>query len=160
MQEAASALGLPQSVKVVIGSHDQIVNALGCGVAAPGEAVDTTGTVECICPLFAAIPETLEFERENYACVPYLDGRGYVTYAYNISGGAVVRWYRDSLAFYLKQAAKERGCSVYDILNETCPPEPTGLIVLPFPAGHGRHAGCADRCARHDLRRYNAHLAR
>lgn len=46
MQEAASALGLPQSVKVVIGSHDQIVNALGCGVANPGEAVDTTGTVE------------------------------------------------------------------------------------------------------------------
>ena len=135
--EAASALGLPRSVKVVIGSHDQIVNALGCGVANPGEAVDTTGTVECICPLFASIPETLDFERENYACVPYLDGRGYVTYAYNISGGAVVRWYRDSLAFYLKQAAKERGCSVYDILNETCPPEPTGLIVLPFLQGMG-----------------------
>ena len=125
-QEAASALGLPQSVKVVIGSHDQIVNALGCGVADPGEAVDTTGTVECICPLFASIPETLDFERENYACVPYLDGRGYVTYAYNISGGAVVRWYRDSLAFYLKQAAKERGCSVYDLLNETCPPSRRG----------------------------------
>ena len=136
-QEAASALGLPQSVKVVIGAHDQIVNALGCGVANPGEAVDTTGTVECICPLFASIPETLDFERENYACVPYLDGRGYVTYAYNISGGAVVRWYRDSLAFYLKQAAKERGCSVYDLLNETCPPEPTGLIVLPFLQGMG-----------------------
>lgn len=106
-------------------------------MANPGEAVDTTGTVECICPLFASIPETLDFERENYACVPYLDGRGYVTYAYNISGGAVVRWYRDSLAFYLKQAAKERGCSVYDLLNETCPPEPTGLIVLPFLQGMG-----------------------
>ena len=135
--EIAQALSLPENVRVVIGSHDQIVNALGCGVANPGEAVDTTGTVECICPLFAAIPETLEFERENYACVPYLDGRGYVTYAYNISGGAVVRWYRDSLAFYLKQAAKERGCSVYDLLNETCPPEPTGLIVLPFLQGMG-----------------------
>ena len=49
----------------------------------------------------------------------------------------VVRWYRDSLAFYLKQAAKERGCSVYDLLNETCPPEPTGLIVLPFLQGMG-----------------------
>ena len=130
-------LGLPQSVKVVIGSHDQIVNALGCGVAAPGDAVDITGTVECICPLFASIPETLDFERENYACVPYLDGKGYVTYAYNISGGAVVRWYRDSLAFYLKEAAKQRGCSVYDILNETCPAEPTGLIVLPFLQGMG-----------------------
>ena len=64
-------------------------------------------------------------------------GRGYVTYAYNISGGAVVRWYRDSLAFYLKEAAKQRGCSVYDILNETCPAEPTGLIVLPFLQGMG-----------------------
>ena len=137
LPEVASQLGLPQSVKVVIGSHDQIVNALGCGVAAPGDAVDITGTVECICPLFASIPETLDFERENYACVPYLDGKGYVTYAYNISGGAVVRWYRDSLAFYLKEAAKQRGCSVYDILNETCPAEPTGLIVLPFLQGMG-----------------------
>ena len=54
-------------------------------------------------PLFASIPETLDFERENYASVPYLDGKGYVTYAYNISGGAVVRWCRDSLAFYLKK---------------------------------------------------------
>ncbi len=137
LPEVASQLGLPQRVKVVIGSHDQIVNALGCGVAAPGDAVDITGTVECICPLFASIPETLDFERENYACVPYLDGKGYVTYAYNISGGAVVRWYRDSLAFYLKEAAKQRGCSVYDILNETCPAEPTGLIVLPFLQGMG-----------------------
>ena len=130
LPEVASQLGLPQSVNVVIGSHDQIVNALG-------DAVDITGTVECICPLFASIPETLDFERENYACVPYLDGKGYVTYAYNISGGAVVRWYRDSLAFYLKEAAKQRGCSVYDILNETCPAEPTGLIVLPFLQGMG-----------------------
>lgn len=137
LPQSAAALGLPQSVKVVIGSHDQIVNALGCGVSNPGEAVDTTGTVECICPLFASIPDTLDFERDNFACVPYLDGRGYVTYAYNISGGAVVRWYRDSLAFYLREEAKRRGCSVYDLLNESCPNEPTGLIVLPFLQGMG-----------------------
>ena len=137
LSEVATSLGLAKDVKVVIGSHDQIVNALGCGVTVPGEAVDTTGTSECICPLFASIPQTLDFERENYACVPYLDSRGYVTYAYNISGGAVVRWYRDSLAFYLKQEARERGCSVYDLLNESSPKEPTGLIVLPFFQGMG-----------------------
>lgn len=137
LPDVAQELGLPQSVKVIIGAHDQIVNALGCGVRAPADAVDTTGTSECICPLFSDIPDTLDFERENYACVPYLDGRGYVTYAYNISGGAVVRWYRDSLAFYLKQEAKTRGCSVYDLLNERCPAEPTGLIVLPFLQGMG-----------------------
>ena len=136
-QEAASALGLPQSVKVVIGSHDQIVNALGCGVANPGEAVDTTGTVECICPLFASIPETLDFERENYACVPYLDGRGYVTYAYNISGGAVVRWYRDALGGIFRQEAERSATDIYDVFNRNCPAEPSNLLVLPFLQGMG-----------------------
>jgi len=134
---AASQLGLSAEVRVVIGSHDQIVNALGCGVSRCGEAVDVTGTSECIVPLFGKIPDTLDFERENYACVPYLDDRGYVTYAYNISGGAVVRWYRDALMAHLKPEAAKRGCSVYDLLNEACPKRPTDLVVLPYFQGMG-----------------------
>jgi len=137
LPNVASRLGLSPEVRVVIGSHDQIVNALGCGVSACGDAVDVTGTSECIVPLFDAIPETLDFERENYACVPYLDESGYVTYAYNISGGAVVRWYRDTLMEYLKPMALARGCSVYDILNERCPKRPTDLVVLPHFQGMG-----------------------
>ena len=81
------------------GCHDQIVNALGAGVCACGEAVDTSGTCECITPLFAAMPDEA-FIRSNFACVPYLDRLGYVTYAYNISGGSVVKWYRDVLAYF------------------------------------------------------------
>lgn len=97
LPEIATQLGLPQSVQVVIGSHDQIVNALGAGVANVGDAVDTSGTCECITPLFASIPESLDFPKNNFACVPYLEDRGYITYAYNISSGSVVRWYRDAL---------------------------------------------------------------
>jgi xylulokinase len=115
----AQELGLPEGVQVVIGTHDQIVNALGAGVAALGDAVDTSGTCECITPLFPAIPETLDFQRNNFACVPYLEGRGYVTYAYNISAGSVVRWCRDALAAHLK----EEGRSVYAVLNEAAPGE-------------------------------------
>ncbi len=129
----AQELGLPEGVQVVIGTHDQIVNALGAGVAAIGDAVDTSGTCECITPLFPAIPETLDFQRNNFACVPYLEGRGYVTYAYNISAGSVVRWCRDALAAHLK----EDGRSVYAVLNETAPGEPTNLMVLPFLQGMG-----------------------
>ena len=77
------------------------------------------------------------FTRENYACVPYLDGRGYVTYAYNISGGMVVKWYRDQLAKHLQQQAKEEGVSIYDLLNRVCPEEPGKMIVLPFLQGMG-----------------------
>lgn len=135
--EIAQALGLPENVRVVIGSHDQIVNALACGVCEHGDGVDVSGTCECIEPLFAGIPGDFGFTRENFACVPYVDDVGYVTYAYNISGGAVVRWYRDQLAKHLSAQAKAERVSVYDLLNRACPKEPTDVIVLPFLQGMG-----------------------
>lgn len=133
LPEAAERLGLSCAVSVVIGTHDQIVNALGAGVQEPGDAVDVSGTCECIEPLFSAIPDTLDFQADNYACVPYLEGRGYVTYAYNISAGSVVRWCRDALGSHLKTEEK----SVYTVLNEAAPGEPTSLMVLPFLQGMG-----------------------
>lgn len=133
LPEAADRLGIPRDVQVVMGSHDQIVNALGAGVAETGDAVDTSGTCECITPLFPDIPENQDFLWQNFACVPYLEDRGYVTYAYNISAGSVVRWYRDALAYHLKEA----GRSVYDVLNDLCPGGPTNLMVLPFLQGMG-----------------------
>lgn len=133
LPEIATELGLPERTVVVIGTHDQIVNALGAGVQEIGDAVDTSGTCECITPLFPSIPETLDFQKNNFACVPYPEDRGFVTYAYNISAGSVVRWYRDALGYHLK----EDGKSIYDILNETAPTEPTSLMVLPFLQGMG-----------------------
>ena len=135
--EIAQALGLPENVRVVIGSHDQIVNALACGVCEHGDGVDVSGTCECIEPLFAGIPGDFGFTKENFACVPYVDDAGYVTYAYNISGGAVVRWYRDQLAKHLSAQAKVEHVSIYDLLNRACPKEPTDVIVLPFLQGMG-----------------------
>lgn len=137
LPEIATQLGLPRDVTVVMGSHDQIVNALGAGVHAIGDAVDTSGTCECITPLFASIPENLKFQKNNFACVPYLEGRGYVTYAYNISAGSVVRWYRDALGGYLAEEAKLQNVSIYDLLNQQCPSEPAQLMVLPFFQGMG-----------------------
>ena len=133
LPKVAAELGIPTSAIVVIGTHDQIVNALGAGVQDVGDAVDTSGTCECITPLFAQIPEDLDFQRDNFACVPYLEGRGFVTYAYNISAGSVVRWYRDALGYHLQ----EDGKSIYDVLNEIAPAQPTDLMVLPFLQGMG-----------------------
>lgn len=137
LPDVAARIGLSPDVKVVIGAHDQIVNALGAGVQHVGEAVDTSGTCECITPLFGDIPENLDFQYNNFACVPYLENRGYVTYAYNISAGSVVRWYRDALGQYLRNEAEQKGVSIYDLLNEFCPAEPTDLMVLPFLQGMG-----------------------
>ena len=62
LPDIAAQLGLPKDTLVVMGSHDQIVNALGAGVQNLGEAVDTSGTCECITPLFPAIPGDLSFQ--------------------------------------------------------------------------------------------------
>ena len=135
--DIADRLGLPGDTKVVIGAHDQVVNALACGVANPGDATDVSGTTESIAPLFRDIPEGFGFQRSNYACVPYLDSLGYVTYAYNISGGAVVRWFRDSFAAHLGPRAEMEGVSVYELLNRAAPGEPGELLVLPYLQGIG-----------------------
>lgn len=137
LPDVAALLGLPQNIQVVIGSHDQIANALGAGVQNIGDAVDTSGTCECITPLYASIPEDLDFQKNNFACVPYLDDRGFVTYAYNISAGSVVHWYRDALAMHLNAEAQLQNKSIYDLLNEQCPSEPTNLLALPFLQGMG-----------------------
>ena len=137
LPELAKKLGLPEKIQVVIGSHDQIVNALGAGVANIGDAVDTSGTCECITPLFEAIPENLDFQKNNFACVPYLKERGFVTYAYNISAGSVVRWFRDALGEGLLKEAEKREMSIYDLLNEKCPETPTDMLFLPFLQGMG-----------------------
>ena len=137
LPEIAGKLGLAETVQIVIGAHDQIVNALGAGVRNVGDAVDTSGTCECLTPLFGAIPESLDFQKNNFACVPYLESNGFVTYAYNISAGSVVRWYRDALAAHLNEEAAARDKSVYDLLNEQCPDAPTSLMILPFLQGMG-----------------------
>ncbi len=136
LPEMAEKLGLGRETIVVMGSHDQIVNALGSGVTEVDDAVNPTGTCECIAPLFREIPGK-DFIEKNFACVPYLNSGCYVTYAYNISGGSAVRWFRDALAMHLKDQAKAENCSIYDILNRVCPKDPTSLIVLPFVQGMG-----------------------
>ena len=137
LPDIAARLGLPAETKVVIGAHDQVANALACGVALPGDTADVSGTSESITPLFETIPEGFGFQRCNYACVPWLGGKGFVTYAYNLSGGSVVRWFRDSLAAHLTPQAKAEGLSVYDLLNRAAPGEPGNLLVLPYLQGMG-----------------------
>lgn len=137
LPELADELGLGRDTAIVIGGHDQIVNALGAGVLDPGDAVDTSGTCECVTPLFADIPANTEFQDNHFACVPYLDTPNHVTYAYNISAGSVVRWFRDCFEKALTDEAKAAGKSIYAYLDDSCPEAPSDLTVLPFLQGMG-----------------------
>jgi len=132
-QNAASELGLSSDVCIFICAQDQVTNALGAGVLNEGDAVDGNGTVECITPLFKGIPE-IEFTRKNYVTVPYLFENNYVTYAFNFSGGALLKWYRAAYGAYYNGNPGE---SFYDYMNRTCPDTPSEVIVLPHFQGAG-----------------------
>ncbi len=131
----AAELGLPETAMIVTGCHDQVGAAVGTGTLEKGMAVDGTGTVECITPVYGADVDQEKLYDHGYAVIPYLDSERYVTYAFSFTGGALLKWYRDNLAAAEAKAAKERGESVYDYFNAQVKPGPSGLLLLPHFAG-------------------------
>ena len=126
----ATELGLPPDVLIVSGAHDQCANAVGCGVVDSGSAVYGMGTYHCITPVFAAQPASqLMIERglntEHHA-VP---GR-YASFIYN-QGGSLVKWFRDTFAAEEHRLAEAKGRSIYPILFDEIPADPSSVMVLP-----------------------------
>lgn len=133
----AGRLGLPRGVKVVAGAHDQCAGALGAGVTRAGMAAYGLGTYFCITPTYDRIPPadrmiSIKLNAEHHA-LPGL----YVSFYYNLTGGALLKWFRDTFAQAEKAAAQARGEDVYDLLLAEMPPEPTDLMVLPHFAVTG-----------------------
>ena len=92
--DVGKGLGLSDTV-IVNGCHDQVASAVGAGAFSAGEAVDGMGTVECITPVFDAIPKDKAFYDMSYCVVPYVEEGKYVCYAFSFTGGGAVKWYRD-----------------------------------------------------------------
>jgi xylulokinase len=135
LPEVARFLGLPQGVIVAAGGHDQVCAAIGAGVLSTDVAIDGTGTVECITSVFDKPQLEESFLNNNFVCVPYPVKGMYTTYAFNFTGGAILKWYKDTLGLYEQQVAKEQGISVYRYLDMQGAKEPTGIIVIPHFSG-------------------------
>lgn len=98
-----------------------------------GDIANGMGTVDCITAVMArAQLDPAEMLRYNFPIVPYLNSGNYVTYAFNMSGGCTVKWFRDTFA---KDIAGRD--DAYTLLNREATAEPTGMLVLPFFAGAG-----------------------
>lgn len=134
LPRAAEELGLPAGAKIVIGCHDQVAAAIGAGTLLPGMAVNGSGTVECVTPVFASLPDAPALFDGGYALVP-APGGVYVTYAFLFTGGALLQWYRDNFAGDLRARAQAEGVSAYTLLDASIRPEPSGLLALPHFAG-------------------------
>ncbi len=123
--EISEKLGIKNCIKIVNGAHDQVAAAVGSGVFEVGQAVDGTGTVECVTPVFDKIPESEKLYAEGYSVVPYVFEGTYVCYALSFTGGAALKWFRDNFS-------KDKS---YAELDSAVKDEPSGILILPHFAG-------------------------
>jgi xylulokinase len=138
--EPADSLGLDMDVAVFVAGHDQPVGALGCGAAVPGSASYAIGTVECVCPAIARLILSPDLMRANLATYPHVLPDTYTTVAFNMTGGSVLRWLRDTLAHKEVEQARTDGADPYDRIVAAAAPEPAKLLLLPHfgPTGTPR----------------------
>ena len=123
----AAAFGLDRDVVCVVGAHDQCCNALGAGICSAGKAVDGIGTVECITPVYAGIPDTNLMLRAKLNIEHHVVPGLYVSFIYN-QAGSLVKWFRNTFAGNEQAAA---GQDLYDRLTAEMPAMPSRLLVLP-----------------------------
>lgn len=113
-----------KNTKIVIGCHDQVASAIGAGALDSGLAVDGSGSVECVTPIFDGIPDNLVLCDMGYPFVPFLDGK-FVSYSLIFNGGTALKWYRDNFAKGIE----------YKELDGLVSNKPTGILVLPHFSG-------------------------
>lgn len=127
-------LGIDYDITVVNGCHDQVAGMIGSGIFETYQAMDGTGTVECIPVILKTKPTDIKFYEGGYSVVPYL-GDLYACYAFSFTGGATLKWFRDNFAELEQKKAETENKHVYVELDRAVSDQPTGILVLPHFAG-------------------------
>jgi xylulokinase len=133
----AVQLGLPEGVIVATGGHDQPCGALGAGATEPGVAMYASGTVECICPAFDVPRLDQQLFDANLCTYDFTVPGMYTTILFSLTGGNLLRWFRDQWGQTEVAEAARLGVDPYELLVRAMPAEPSGLMVLPYftPSG-------------------------
>ena len=133
----AAELGLSKNTFVVAGGHDQSCSALGAGVVDEETAMYATGTVECITPISLKAVFTDALKKNNLCTYNYTVKDIYTTVAVSLTGGNILKWFRDEFAELEVEKAKQTGKDAYELILDSVEDKPSKLMVLPYftPSG-------------------------
>jgi xylulokinase len=136
-KEIACGLNLSENTFVVTGGHDQPCSALGAGAIESGIAVYSSGSVECITPAFNKPVFTEELRKNNLCTYDHTSPGMYATVAFSLTGGNILKWFKDQFGSAEVDKAKETNCDPYELLLNQMPEKPSQLLVLPYftPSG-------------------------
>ena len=134
---AAETLGLRPGVLAVTGGHDQPAGALGCGAVAAGIAMDSTGTVECVGVASPRLVLDSALLASNLPVSPHTAAGMTIVFGYSTTGGALLRWYRDTFGRADLEEAQRTGRNVYELILQQASPGPSPVLILPHFVGSG-----------------------
>jgi xylulokinase len=112
------------NTKIISAMHDQNAAAIGAGALRAGDAVNGSGSVECLTPVVSELPDDGSACKAGIAFLPYVDGL-YVGCAFSYTGGTALKWFHDNLG------AGES----YSELDSRIGNNPGEILLLPHFAG-------------------------
>ena len=136
-KKVAKETGFINKVLVATGGHDQPCGALGAGIVREGMAMNATGTSDVICPALRKPVLSDAMLKSNYCCYPHTYENYYCSIGFNLTGGLLLRWYRDALCYEEMEKAKRKGHDTYGIILSEMSEEPQDIFILPHFVGAG-----------------------
>jgi len=139
----AETMGVRPGAKLVSCGHDHTAASLGVGLYKKGQIMNNIGTVDLLMMIIGEedLPGLYATQsasgrvmrpRKHISEGCYAIGAG----GGGLTGGAVLKWFRDHLGLLEKDQCEKDGLSFYAEYDKKIPKEPTNLIVLPqFPTG-------------------------
>lgn len=134
LPEVAEEMGLSPDVKVAVGGHDHIFNAIGAGAVREGVCSNVVGTTEGLTAYLGTTRlDTKTIVENNISCQPFVLPETFNTVAWHNTAGALLTWFVDTFFTGFGQAQDVK--SILNRMNDACRREPSRLMVLPHFAG-------------------------
>ncbi len=131
--EAARQTGLAPGMPVITGTADAAAEAVGAGLAAPGDMMVMYGSST----FFILRTDRLRSPRGFWSS-RFLEPETFVVAGGTATAGSLTRWFRDQFAPEERSAERAGGESAYAALArlaDASPPGSRGLVVLPYFSG-------------------------
>jgi xylulokinase len=99
--------------------------------------MNAIGTSDVLCPTLEKAVLTPGMLKNNYCCYPHVLRDAYTSITFNLTGGLLLRWYRDSLCQEEVREARVLQADPYQIIISRANPQPVDIYVLPHFVGSG-----------------------
>jgi xylulokinase len=102
--------------------------------------MNATGTSDVLNPVFDRPVMSGGMLEKNYCCYHHTKPGMYTSCAFNLTGGLLLRWYRDAFCETEVRDAKAAGKDAYELIIAGAKPEPASVYILPHFVGSGTPA--------------------